>query len=291
MNHIPIHWLQALVQFHDSGDMQKAATALGITQPALSKQLKSLESRLPLPVLVPQGKRKVLTAYGEELYQQLHPRFHGLEADLRDLAQKHVQGAPPQIRIAARREVLDRLIHGLTATSCLLLKESSHEQILQQIRDRQTDLAISHKAPDTDHWIAKALFRESFQICVPKTLLARQPSDEPWTEALTRLPVVAYRDKDEILEQAALHQKVNPLRLKIVGITANYSSLRDWIWQGRGWGVLPSYLGDPENRCWRLQLPAKALPSREFFAIYRKDQAKARWLNEVLTEIKAAFKP
>lgn len=290
MERIPVQWWQAFVVFRESADMTEAAARLGLTQPALSKQLKSLQSRLPQPLLRSEGKRRVPTEYGEALYRELRGRFAGLEEDVRDIGLRHAQSAPPRIRIHARREVLDRLIRALRTPTCLVLNEAGHEQIAKAIAERATDIAVDHRAPDSEQWIARPLFQESFEFWIPKSLLARRPSGEG-LEILQELPVLAYRERDELLEQAARERRLDPRRLRVAGVTGNYASLREWVRAGRGWAVLPAYLADEEGGCWRLPIPARTLPSREFFAIYRREHAKARWLRETLTEIHAAFKP
>ncbi|MBX3018190.1 MAG: LysR family transcriptional regulator [Bdellovibrionaceae bacterium] len=289
MERIPIQWWQAFVVFRESADMTEAARKLGLTQPALSKQLKSLQSRVGQPLLRGEGKRRVPTEYGEALYVELQKRFAGLEEDVRDVTLRHLQGAPPRVRIHGRREVLDRLIAGLSTKSTLVLHEAGHAEIRKAIEARATDIAIDHLAPDSDQWIARPLFVESFEVWIPKSFLPRRPSEERGWEALQDLPVVAYREHDELLEQAAVARGLDPRRLRISGITGNYQSLREWVRAGRGWAVLPAYLAEDPG-VWRLPIPARTLPSREFFAIYRREHAKARWLRETLTEIQGAFR-
>lgn len=289
MNHIPIQWLQALVEFADSKDMSQAAQRLGITQPALSKQLKSLQSLLPMALFMTQGKHKVLTPYGQDLCQQLRPRFQGLEEGLRSVELQHSQGAPPQIRIGARREVLDRVAGALTTTSTLILMESHHLDILQALKLRQIDIGITYAAPDSDQLLARSLFREAFQIVLPKSLVRLDPEGR-WPEVLEKHPCLAYRESDEILQQAARFLKIDPMTLKVSRITANYLSLQQLVQAGRGWGILPYHSGSTTSGCWVLPLPSKALPTREFFAIYRKELSRNRWMKDVLTELAGAFK-
>lgn len=288
MERIPIHLWQAFIVFRESADMTDAARRLGMTQPALSKQLKSLQSRLPQPILRGEGKRRVPTDFGEALYRELRGRFAGLDEDVRDVTLRHAQGAPPRTRIHARREVLDRLIVGLRTESTLVLHEAGHAEILKAIESRTTDIAIDHQVPNSDQWIAKPLFVESFEFWIPKKLVPRRPNEH--LETLQELPALAYREEDELLQQAALGRGLDPRRLRATGITANYQSLRSWVILGRGWAVLPAYLADDDG-VWRLPISQRTLPSREFFAIYRREHAKARWLRETLTEIQAAFRP
>ncbi|HEY8272056.1 MAG TPA: LysR family transcriptional regulator [Pseudobdellovibrionaceae bacterium] len=65
MENIPVHLLNAFVVFNESKSIGEAAVRLQITQPALSKQLKQLEERLPNAVFTFSGRKKVLTSLVE----------------------------------------------------------------------------------------------------------------------------------------------------------------------------------------------------------------------------------
>lgn len=270
--------------------MTSAARRLGVTQPALSKQLKSLQARLDSPLLREEGRRLRPTEFGDAMYRQLRPRFVGLDEDVRDVIVRSTSDAPPRLRIAARREILDRLITTLASPAALTLLEAGHAAIHELLESRSTEIAIDYELPDSGQWIAKPLFHERFELWIPKSLLRRPPDEKDWSP-LQDLPALAYRERDELLERAVSERNLLPERLRIAGITGNYRSLWSWVRAGRGWAVLPAYLTDDRDGCWRVPIPARSLPAREFFVIYRREHVKNRWLREVLTQMQGAFKP
>ena len=64
----PLELLELLVAVAESRNLVEAAARVGLSQPAVSMKLKTLETQLPLPAFARHGKRKVLTHYGSELY-------------------------------------------------------------------------------------------------------------------------------------------------------------------------------------------------------------------------------
>ena len=77
MNAIPLSLLNSFIVFNESNNITDAATALGITQPALSKQLMLLESILSEPVFLLRGRKKVLTPFGTDLHKRKNWKYPG----------------------------------------------------------------------------------------------------------------------------------------------------------------------------------------------------------------------
>ena len=65
---VSVHQLRLLVAVVDHGGFSRAADALGVSQPAISHQLKSLASAVGIPVLETIGRRSQLTQAGQLLY-------------------------------------------------------------------------------------------------------------------------------------------------------------------------------------------------------------------------------
>jgi DNA-binding transcriptional LysR family regulator len=64
------HHLQHFLAIADQGSLRAAATALGLSQPAVSKSLRALESALGAPLIARNARGATLTAYGDLLYSR-----------------------------------------------------------------------------------------------------------------------------------------------------------------------------------------------------------------------------
>ncbi|MBE6691420.1 MAG: LysR family transcriptional regulator [Ruminococcaceae bacterium] len=86
--------LQKLKYFHTIASLQhvtKAAEQLHVAQPALSQAMRALEEELGVKLLAKEGRRIVLTPYGEHLKSRLDsilPELDGLPAELEELKSK-----------------------------------------------------------------------------------------------------------------------------------------------------------------------------------------------------------
>lgn len=82
-----LHQLHTFYTVVRAGTLSAAAAALYVTQPAVSLQLKQLETRLGLGLMERRGRRLVLTGAGETVYdyaRQMFGLMEGLERELAD---------------------------------------------------------------------------------------------------------------------------------------------------------------------------------------------------------------
>ena len=79
--------LLAFLAVADEGSFTKAAARLGVSQSALSQNIRHLEERLGLRLLARTTRRVAPTEAGERLRRSIAPRFREIEADLRALTE------------------------------------------------------------------------------------------------------------------------------------------------------------------------------------------------------------
>ena len=92
--------LSAFVAVARAGSFTKAAAQLGVSQPALSQTVRTLEARLGIRLLARTTRSVSATEAGERLLKAVGPRFDEIEAGLVDLAE--IRGRPAgTIRITA----------------------------------------------------------------------------------------------------------------------------------------------------------------------------------------------
>ncbi len=117
--------LQALADVIDTGSFSAAATRRGLSQPAVSLQIRQLERRFGVRLIERVGRRATPTAAGEELL-------------------RHIRGIDEAVTRASeamaehRREIIGRVRLGTGATACIYLLP----KILGELRRRLPALEI-----------------------------------------------------------------------------------------------------------------------------------------------------
>lgn len=148
LNHLKYFYLCA-----QSENLTQAAQTLGITQPALSMQVKQFEDSLGFKLFSRSSKRFALTPKGKELYQY-SARLFEVSAEI-DLFLKNIESAEElNIKLGVSEEVerpfiaevagrLTKSHHGKKLSVLILSK--SHDEIARLMQNENLDFIITNK--------------------------------------------------------------------------------------------------------------------------------------------------
>jgi LysR family transcriptional regulator, transcriptional activator of the cysJI operon len=165
-----INLLKAFIAIADTGSFSKAAERLFISQPALSQNIKQLESHFTADLMKRTSHSFSLTAAGKILYKHavnLNAMYNLMEDDMN----------------AFRSSCDDTLLVGATnviggyavpcsififkkkySTAVIKLKLGSRRQILDQLRDDVIDVAIIEGDNPDDNFSATAIHNEEMVV-------------------------------------------------------------------------------------------------------------------------------
>jgi DNA-binding transcriptional LysR family regulator len=289
MKKIPIYLLQAFVTFSESKNIVEAARSLGFSQPGLSKQLKQLEAILPGKIFTLKGRKKGLTPFGHELYRKIKDQIGSIQEAAKEAWIMHVSPSQATIRILGRRGILDRLSWQLKFPGTLVFSESSNDAVIHSIKSQEAELGIVHTFPNSSELISKPLFKEEFQLVVPKKFFRRRPSlDSNLMRKLMELPCLSYRYEDELIDSLKEHYSIGS-GTQVFRVTESYPSISEMAGAQMGWAVLPTYIPIIKN-CWALHIPVNALPSRQFYLVYRPEFKSLDWFRDFVAETQQCFR-
>jgi len=185
MSHITLHQLKVFESVARHLSYTRAATELFLTQPTVSLQIKQLENLVALPLFEQMGKRIYLTEAGQELYQYsraIAQQIADMELALDEL--KGLERGKLNISVVSTANyfaphLLAKFCHryqGVTVS----LNVSNRENVLKQLADNLTDLAIMGQPPD-----GLDIVSESF---MENPLVIIAPSDHPLC-SMRQIPV------------------------------------------------------------------------------------------------------
>lgn len=147
--------LQAFYFCAEHLSFSKAAELLGMSQPALSLQIKSLETQVGKPLFLRNGKSISLTSKGKELLE-LSPKFFELMNDFDGQCQKKVEKKEKSVlRILitdqVERPFLAEVLAKLSKSASYKLSvhaSTSNDTIQKAVKD-EVDMLISHEKIST----------------------------------------------------------------------------------------------------------------------------------------------
>ena len=282
---IPLDLLRTFTTFVESRNIEEASTRLGLSQPAVSVQLKKLEGYLPHPLLSFQGKKKVLSHYGRAVYEAIQQDLERIQKNLRDVNMNYLEGREILLKIGARKEIFPWLVDKLRFDTKIHLVDLSTEASIDLLLKKEIDVAINHVRPDVPTIVSKPFFNLHTRLVVHKKLLAgRKASIEAFMDPdfLRQVPAIAYRPSPPFLSRWA----------QTVGLTAQDLNIRifceDWtvvtklVDMGLGWTLLPHYFEPSHKDVLSFDVPSDRVPDLKFYVLYHQDMRKVKAVKELI---------
>src|SRR5262245_42432669 len=103
--------LRAFAAVVDTGGFARAATQLNLSQPALSRQIRALESKLGVPLFDRVGRRALLTSEGEDLLRRSRRLLTDADS-LGERARELKKGQTGLVRVGATPQVIETFLAG-----------------------------------------------------------------------------------------------------------------------------------------------------------------------------------
>ena len=150
------------------GSVGEAASALGLTQPAVSLQIHGLENQLGFSLFERKGRRNILTPQGETLFQKLLPHLEKLETVILD-AKDSEHLLKPEVNIGAIEGIgefwLSNRVHEFSATKERLRWDiflAETEALEQKLIRGEVSIILSARKFEHSRVISQVLMDEKF---------------------------------------------------------------------------------------------------------------------------------
>jgi LysR family transcriptional regulator, low CO2-responsive transcriptional regulator len=172
MRHATLRQLKVFEAVARLASYSRAAEELHLTQPAVSTQIRKLESHAGLPLFEQLGRRIYLTAPGSELLHHCHliiRQFEEAEAAMTQF--KGVTGGRLNVAvISAGDYFLPRLLVEFARRHQgveINLSVHNRGDLLQRLADNLTDLAVMVRPPEDADTVAEAFAPHPYLIVAP----------------------------------------------------------------------------------------------------------------------------
>ena len=282
---VTLRGLEVFEALAATGSVAQAASVTGLSQPAVSQQLRNLETALATD-LIDHGKRPMrLTPAGHSFLARAEAALSQLrlaqsELTVMDLA--HLSALSIGVIDDFENDLTPRLVtilaDSLTRCKFTLATAPSHE-ILQSIADKRLHIAIS--ASDgtmRDGVLEYPLARDPFILVAPKGAVTGAPLDD-----LQDLPFLRYEREQLISRQIEAHLARQKLDFAERFEIGSHLALMAMVARRIGWAVTTP-LGYMRAGRFHDQVEAFALPFKPFsrtISLY----ASADWAGSVPTDV------
>lgn len=252
-----------------AGSLSRAAVRLGVSQPALSRQIGRLEAELRGPLLYRHGRGVSLTAAGQRflevsqsVVQQLSDVREELAAGAPDAVGQVTLGIPPSLSASMGAD-LALCFAAEFPRARLRIREAFSAVLLEWTEAQRIDLAVLYDARSSPSLIATPLLLEDLFLVEPPAAAGPEAAPGP----PVRLAELAGRDcvlpgpengLRRVLDSACAAEGVRPRVLTEVDCVA---ALKQLVERGVGTTVLPFGAVHREVKDQRLRVRPFASPA------------------------------
>jgi LysR family transcriptional regulator, nitrogen assimilation regulatory protein len=242
---VELRQLTALVTVAEVGSVTKAAQLLHVVQPAVTRQIRTLEDELGVPLFERTRQGMVPTPAAEVLIARARRALQELER-----ARAEIRPEPGEIAgivsVGLLESVIDLLAQPLTDAVAqrhpgielrLLTAYSGHLQ--QWLDSGEIDISLLYNLSDTPSLSVVPLLREQLWAIAPPDAGLTADSPVPWAAVLAQplvLPVSGHGLR-ALIDQA---RSAVPAKPRITVQTNSMSLQKKLVIAGHGWTVLPA---------------------------------------------------
>ncbi|MFE9169289.1 LysR family transcriptional regulator [Streptomyces kebangsaanensis] len=272
--------LRTFVTVHRAGSFTRAAALLGLSQPAVTSQIRTLERQVGRPLFLRRARGVTPTTIGDELAHKAAPHLDALleitesglddESSLRTL---HLAG-PPEFTAERALPALAGLTDDNGQGFALRISFGTAEETLDGLSAGHHDLAISTARPRGGPLMAAPLCDEEHVLVAAPRWAERTGSARPRHKIATPLETIPLVEVHESLPFASRYwASVFDSRPAASGtvIVPDLRAVLACVVAGAGLAVLPRYLcAAPLKRREVVALHEPAVPPlRTYFLVVR----------------------
>ncbi|UNU44687.1 LysR family transcriptional regulator [Sphingopyxis sp. YF1] len=270
--------LRTFVEVYRCRSLTEAARAIGITQPAASQHIASLEAQLGHPLFDRHSRGVWPTAIADDLAASIGSSLDTAEVALAT-ARARSSRISGTVHIAAPSDLLGEMITPRLAPLLdvgldLRLHIGGRDALYSMLIEDKVHLAVTASQPDDPRLAFQVLGKERLRA-VASPAVAERIADGPLDDTLNRMSHLAY-DLDRPLLRTWL--EANQIELtRQPGLTApDLRVLRSGLCAGLGWSVLPAYLTRAERAaCTLVEITAPiTVPHNTFYLVWARSSLR-----------------
>lgn len=284
--------LRTFVEVYRCGNISKAAEHLGLSQPAATAHIQTMESVVGKPLFTRRHRGVDPTDAAHDLAHQVAGHMDAIEQKVASMRAHSTQisgvitlaGPPEYISYVASAQLANLLQSGHLDIAIL---PGNREQIYRALSDGSADLAITASLPEASLYDYALLDSEELML-VAHPLLAQDLSQGSVTaEALNQLPVISYDGDLPLIREYfefAFGQKCTSRQ---IARCPDIRAIAGMVHTGVGYSVLPDYLCGEAIESGRLVNLGPKGPKNALYLAWRKGalaQPRVNFAKEVLVD-------
>ena len=238
--------LRSFVEVYRQGSISKAANALGLTQPAVSGHISSLEAQIERKLFTRHARGVKPTVIADELARRVSKSLDTAENALAEVkARSSVLSGT--IHLCGPSDILSDLVgtqvSALAASGLAVhLTPANDAAQIEMLLEGRADFAFSVRTSD-DPRIGQEVYGEEEMLLVASPQIAEKIAQgDNLSKGLTDAPYLTYDVPRSVVLGWLEHNGLDIALGQEAVIAPDLRALRNFVVQGLGWSVIPGYL-------------------------------------------------
>lgn len=289
--------LRSFAEVIDSGSFSAAAERLGLTQPAVSLQIRQLERRLGVRLIERVARRATPTPAGTELLEHAR-RIEAAVEDAMHAMAGHHQGISGRVGMGTGATACIHLLPPLLgelhrAFPALEVQVSTGNtaQFVKAVEDNRLDLALVTLPVSSRNLQVTPVLEDEFVAIFAETD-ASSVAAAPTPEALAERPMVvfeAHTNTRQLIDDWFLQAGLRPKPTMELG---SIEAIKEMVAAGLGFGIVPAMaVAARRHRRGLRVLPLQPALSRTLAIVMRQDKPLNRGLQQVVQALRSLTPP
>ncbi len=238
--------LRSFVEVYRQGSVSRAAHELGLTQPAVTGHIASLEAQLERKLFTRHARGVTPTVIADELASRVTGAIDVAENVLAEVRARSMR-VSGTIHLCGPSDILsdlitDRIKTLMHSNLAVQLHPAVDDEPPRMLVEGRSDFAFTVKVPD-DPRIEAALYgREELLLVAAPEVVERIGRETALAEALQEVPFLSYDLQRYLIRMWIEHNQMSIGNAEEAVTTPDLRALRNFVVEGFGWSVLPRYL-------------------------------------------------
>lgn len=238
--------LRSFVDVYRAGSISKAATRLGISQPAVSSHIHSLESFTGSTLFKRRSHGVDPTAEGDELARLISHDLDAIESKLATL-RGHTKRAPGTISIIGPAELLWAKLASVikpifSENMRFHVITGNRKKIYESLNDGTSQIGFTTSMPDQQRFGYEEIGKEKLVVVVSAAIAKELSQSRNTLDALCKLPLITYDDQLPLIREVFQHFPHVLATMRPSITVPDLRIMERMIRYSLGWTVMPKYL-------------------------------------------------
>lgn len=272
--------LRTFLEAYRLGSLTQAAESLGITQPAVSSHIRTLEVQLKKKLFVRHARGINPTAIAHDLARSIGSHIESVEIGF-NAVQARASNIAGTIHLAGPGEFLSvRVIPALADLMAHEIRVRIHiggkERIYALLNDGAIDLAITASRPESRALGYAELEEETFVLVAAPAWIQRNLTKPVSPAQLLTQPLIAYDEELPLIRQYFEQVFSIQIDVQAAATVGDLRMVRSLLLAEQGYSVLPKYLCEDQLQNFTLILlcqPANP-PTNHLYLVWNRSSLR-----------------